>query len=225
MDETKALLLDTWRFFSRHFISICSIMLPIIVPLNLFYAFAGGASTDGGQMFWFTLVLGILIYPLYQAALIFYIAGIISGKVRTRDECYQFSMRSWLPLTLLTVMSTGAVMAGLTLFILPALFVMARLAFSEFYCALHGVNPAASFSASWEATKEKQWVIIGGGIVISLVAVAPLWGLDKLVSLLGIENPVISFLLGTLETLLMAPFTIFGYRVFSLQHTRVNTRR
>ncbi|OUR70071.1 hypothetical protein A9Q77_07790 [Marinomonas sp. 42_23_T18] len=173
-------------------------------------------------MFWLTLTLGVLVYPTYQAALIFYIASTISGNTLSREECYKLSVKPWLPLMLLTVISTGAVMAGLMLFILPALFVMARLAFSEFYCVLNNKNPIASFSASWEATKEKQWVIFGGGMAIFFVSVAPLWGLDKLASLMGINNPVIAFILGTLETLFMVPLTIFGYRVFTLNQSALN---
>lgn len=218
MDEITPLLKDTWRFFSRHFIPICTILLPLIVPLNLFYAFAGSFSAEDNQLFLPTLILGVLVYPVYQAALISYIASTISGNTLSRDACYKLSIQSWFPLTLLTVFSTGAVMAGLMLFILPAFFVMARLAFSEFYCVLNKKGPWMSFSASWEATKEKQWVILGGGAAISIVTIVPLWGLDNLVTLIGIGNPVISFILGTLETLLMVPLTIFGYRVFTLHH-------
>jgi len=224
MDEIIPLLKDTWRFFNGHLIAICSIILPVILPLNLFYAFAQSYSTQEGQMFWLTLTLGVLVYPIYQAALIFYIASTISGKTLSRGACYELSLKSWLPLMLLTVISTAAVITGLMLFILPALFVMARLAFSEFYCVLNNKNPIASFLASWEATKEKQWVIFGGGMAIFFVSVAPLWGLDKLATLMGINNPVIAFILGTLETLLMVPLTIFGYRVYTLEQAVLNKK-
>jgi len=225
MDELSSLLKDTWSFFIRHLVPICVLIIPFIVPLNIFYAVAEIYSTDDNQLFWLAMIPGMLIYPIYQAALILYIASVVSGDYFPRKQYYKLSIKLWLPLMLLYIITTCAVMVGLVLFIFPALIVMARITFSEFYCVLNELKPMASFSASWEATKEKQWIILGGLIAIILVTTVPGWGVEKVVSILDAWNPVFTFILGTIESILTVPLTIFGFRVFTLHQESFYKKR
>lgn len=223
MDELSSLLKDTFGFFSRHLTAICQLVLPCLIPLNLLYAFAGSMSSDLNQVFWLTTILGLLVYPLYQGALIVYMTAFIAGKTLTRAECYRASLRYWRPLFLLSVMTSLAFAVGLFAFILPGLYIVARLAFAEFYCVLEGQEALASMHKSWQETKDKLWLILSGGITIMLVITLPFELIDVGIKQLQIGNPVFTFVLSTLESLLMVLLTIFSYRVFTLiKHNKIS---
>lgn len=216
MDEVKSLLKDTWRFTNAHFSPICLLILPFIIPLNLFLAIVEIYTVDEQLLFWISLIMGVLVYPLYQGAIIFYIASAISNRYLPSAQYYRLAIKYWLPLVLLSAMVLGAVTAGLITFLFPALIIMARLSFAEFYCVLNDEKPIDSFSKSWQETREKQWVILTGGLVIYLVTMVPIWSLETIFSALEMQGAITNFLLASLDLILMVPLTIFSFRVFIL---------
>ena len=175
MDEVSSLVKDSLKFFLHHLSPISHIILPCIIPLNLLYTLAGTYSSDPSQLFWFTTIVGLVAYPLYQGALIAYMASVISGDALTRGQCYRIALVYWRPLFLLSILVSLALMGGLFMFIFPGLYLMARLAFSEFYCVLNKQSPFAALESSWHATKGKEWRILFGGLVLVFIAWLPIW--------------------------------------------------
>ena len=214
MDETSSLVKDSLKFFVHHLGSISRIILPCIIPLNLLYVLASVYSDDPNQLFWFTTVLGLVAYPLYQGALIAYMASVISGEPLTRGQCYGVAVMYWRPLFLLSVVISLALMGGLFMFIFPGLYIMARLAFSEFYCVLNKQSPFSSLEASWHATKDKEWGILLGGGILFVITWLPIWLIENFFSSIGLEHVLITFVLSIIESVLWVTLSVFAYRVF-----------
>ncbi|EAQ67568.1 hypothetical membrane spanning protein [Marinomonas sp. MED121] len=216
MDEVSSLVKDSLTFYRHHIGAISRIILPCIIPLNLLYALAGVYSDDLNQQFWLTSTVGLIVYPLYQGALIAYMASVISGDPLTRGQCYGVALNYWRPLFLLSVLVSLALMTGLFLFILPGFYIMARLAFSEFYCVLNKQAPFTALEASWNATKGIEWRILLGGVTLLLITLLPVWLIENLFALLALEHVIITFIISVFESLLWVTLTVFAYRVFCL---------
>lgn len=224
MKTLKPLLNDTWTFFRAHFVALCSLILPFIIPLDFFYTVIGHYVDNQGYEYWIALIPGALVFPIYQGALILYIASAISGEHIPRKQCYQLALRFWLPLMALYIVTSVAMCAGLLLLIIPALIVWARVTFSEFYCILYEEKAMDAFNLSWENTKEYQWLILGGLLVIFLITTIPVWLIEKAVIALDVWNPIFTFLSGVATSILAIPFTIFGFRVFTTHQETLNTK-
>ena len=216
MDEVSSLVKDSLTFYRHHIGAISRIILPCIIPLNLLYALAGVYSDDLNQQFWLTSTVGLIVYPLYQGALIAYMASVISGDPLTRGQCYGVALNYWRPLFLLSVLVSLALMTVLFLLILPGFYIMARLAFSEFYCVLKKQPPFAALEASWNATKGIEWRILLGGVTLLLITLLPVWLIENLFALLALEHVIITFIISVFESLLWVTLSVFAYRVFCL---------
>jgi len=201
---------------------MCAVIFPFVIPLDIFYSVANYYSTDENHIYWLAVIPGLLLFPIYQGALILYIASAISGDYLPRKQYYKASLRFWLPLMVLYFVTGLAMLGGLLLLLFPALIVMARIAFSEFYCILFQQKPIDAFSASWEQTKEHQWLILSGIVIIILVTTIPVWVVEKTITTLDAWNPVFTFMSGVVSSILTIPITIFGFRVFTMHQEMLN---
>lgn len=225
MQELKPLLNDTWTFYKAHFVGLCSIILPFVIPLDFFYAVIDHYGDTQGYGRWLALIPGVLVLPIYQGALILYIASAISGEPIPRKQCYQLALRFWLPLMLLYIIMTVAICAGLLLLIIPGLIVLARVTFSEFYCILYEEKAINAFRLSWNKTEKYQGLILGGLLVIVLITTIPVWLVEKIIIVLDAWNPMFTFLSGIVSSILAIPLTIFGFRVFTMHQETVKTTK
>lgn len=219
MKDTSQLLYDTWQFFKNHWLGIGIIIAPFIIPLNIAYValeFLSDKEAEPSQFYWLTLGFGAVLYPLYQAAFIIYLASLITGKPMLLSQCYQLSMRFWPSLMLLYVLSTAAMAFGFAILLFPGFIVMARVAFAEFYCLFDGQDPLNAFSKSWESSKPYQWQILKGLIIIIALTSLPFWGIEYLLNNAGAWNPVVAVILGITSTLLSTTTTIFAFRIYTL---------
>ncbi len=212
----STLLKDTWYFFTTHFIGLCAVLLPLLIPLNIISMAAGFYSNDGEQIIWPALILELMAFPLYQGALIFFLATVIKDKHQNVSQYYRQSMKYWFSLMLLYLLMGLAMMGGFILLILPGLIVAARVAFAEFYCLLHEEAPLDAFKSSWEQSREYQWKILGGLLVIGLAIIIPFAVLEWLVAALGLNGAIYTFISSLLASIISACTTIFCFRVFTL---------
>lgn len=216
MNELPILLKDSWRFFHTNLWGLWKILFPIIVPLSLLnsliFEFFPSEKNGWGLLFG----VALLLYPIIQAATIFYISSAITGDPFSRRVCYKLSIKFWAPLFGLYIISSLAIFAGLILIIVPGLIVMARVMFSEFYCLLYKESSIRAFKSSWDQTKDYQWVLLVGVLIISIVTSVPVWLLESAVDWVGMLKLPLMFLIITIEHMLGCVITIFGYRVFTL---------
>jgi hypothetical protein len=212
ISELSVLLVETWQFFISNLVGICSVLMPILLPLTILSAFlAENDMTTLGS------IMGLALYPIYQGAVILYIASVVADEKLTLKQYYRVAARSWLALFILYIFTSLAFVLGILLFVIPGFIVFGRLAFAEFHCLLENKSGTESFSLSWETTKPAQVVLIVGLSII----VTGVVGLSILVELLlsefGISSLFISIIADIMLSVTYVLITTFAFRVYQLE--------
>lgn len=131
---------DSLYFFRRNLGSILMLCLPLVVLEALAKQTvdnAMGTNTSPA----YGLLVGLLFYPLYTAALILFLDARTRGEEPRKRDVLAMSLRLWPTFAVLSAMSTLLIMFGLSLFVLPGLWVMIKLAFSEYLMVLRNLTP------------------------------------------------------------------------------------
>lgn len=101
----------------------------------------------------YELLVGLLFYPLYTGALIMFLdARSRGGDQPGPRELLAMALRMWPTFAVLSALSTLLIMFGLSLFIIPGIWVMVKLVFSEYLLVLRGMTPLMAMRASFEMT-------------------------------------------------------------------------
>ncbi len=216
MPKLAELLKDTWFFLRTNFTGLCAVLLPLLIPLNFISTAAEYYSSDEAQYVWLAIIFEITAFPLYQGALVFFLAAMVKGEQLPVSQYYKLAVKFWLPLILLYLATGLAMLGGFLLLILPGLIVAARVAFAEFYCLLHEQAPLDAFKSSWEQARKYQWTILAGLLVIALAVIILFSVLDWVVVMLGLNGAPYTFISSVAASILYASTTIFCFRVFTL---------
>ncbi len=217
----QGLLMDSFRFFRNHLFSILLIILPFVLPIELFRAYyvaslAGRETSFASDLP--VVVLGLLAYPFYAGGLIFFIASQISGTRLSVRSCWLLALKYWWPFLLLSLLLAALSGLGFLLFIVPGVIVLVRFSFSEFELLLKAQGPPDALRRSWDETKPYFWLILGGFLVISAAFYVPYFGLLFVLGDLKVELGLFESVLNALYPVLGALFTIFRFRVYDLMN-------
>ncbi|MEM6581343.1 MAG: hypothetical protein AAF699_08730 [Pseudomonadota bacterium] len=194
--------------------TLTSVVLPFYLAIDLFDMWLATRPIPGTDLSLLAYVPLILFYPLYQAAIIFFVASAVSDRRLGVNACLKLASRVWVPLFILSVISAPIIWIGLALLIIPGLFVIARLLFAQFYCIFDGMNPVDAIKASWNETMELQWTILGGLVLVVLACTMPILLLQQIVVSLGALNIVTAILISVLGAVLSTPPTVFAFRMY-----------
>ncbi len=223
MNNLKKLLIETWFFFKGNISGICAVIMPFIIPLTILdSAFEYFFQEEMGAVYWLFFFVGVVVYPIYQGAMILYLASVVTDEYLPKSQYYRLAIRSWVPLMVLYILVSLALMAGFLLLVIPGVVVMGRTVFSEFYCLFQSKSGIDSFAESWKATKRTQWILIGGIIVISICTSLPVYGIEYILEYVELSNPVFSFSINIVGSVLTTLFTIFAFRVYTLEVDQFN---
>lgn len=225
MSILKDSINDSVNFFKNNIKPICLIILPIVIPIEIVSAVVEHYHNDRDTFsttYWLPLLLGLLLYPIYQGALIFYIVSAITNEYLPLKQYYQLAIKFWFPLFFLYLITSGVVLAGIIFFIVPGIFAMSRVVFSEFYCLLHKQSSSEAFSSSWNKTKEHQWLILKGIIIIYSLILLPYITLSYIIGALSLWNPLISIIIGCSLSVFLSLITIFSFRIYTLDPDNLN---
>lgn len=215
----STLLSDSYIFFRKHLSAIAAIILPIVIPFEIFAAVYQHLIITGEVTLTDQLILmfvGLMIYPVYAGGLVFYIASVLRREAIDNNTAWRMAWANWGRYLMVTVLVGSAVMFGLSLLIVPGIFLAARFAFSEFELLLGGQGPVDAIGKSWNLTREHMWFLAGGFVLITLALYAPYVLLEYLLSP---ESPlywVISSVLSVVVSLFGALYTIFAFRIYDL---------
>ena len=167
-----SLLRDAWYFVRRHAVRLALLCLPLLLleslARNLLAPHLGDwqASAD--------LLAGLLFYPIYGAALILYLDTRSRGLAPGLAALLAMALRLWPSLALLTALSSLLILLGASLFILPGLWLMVRLAFADFLVVLQGFTPLAALGDSMALTRGQFWRLF----TVVMAVMLPLWWLE-----------------------------------------------
>lgn len=206
-----SILRDAWYFYHRQVAYLALLCLPLLLleslARNLLAPHVGDwqGSAD--------LLAGLLFYPVYAAALILYLDTRSRGLTPGTAALLAMALRLWPSLALLTALSSLLILLGASLFILPGLWLMVRLAFADFLVVLQGFTPLAALGDSMALTRGQFWRIF----LVMMAVMLPLWSLEAWLSgLLGEGDLAPHVLLESLIGFAQLFVVVALYRAFML---------
>lgn len=208
-----SVLRDSFIFFSRNLHSIAPLCLPLIAVECLLRAVVSGL-VPAAHSPTYELLVGLVVYPLYSAALILFLDARSQGRRPSLRNLLAASALLWPSFAVLAGLSTLLIMLAASAFVLPALWVMVKLAFAEYLLVLRGLTPLQAMRESFMLTIGHFWSLLA----CVLLVIVPLWLLDDwTLQLLG-EQPdaVGSLLLDILNGFLQLFSTVVLFRCFML---------
>ncbi len=208
-----SVLRDSLYFFRRHLISIAGLCLPLVIIealcSQLLYDQLGDDASPA-----YGLLVGLLFYPLYSAALILYLDARTDGHEPLKRNLLARAVQLWPSFALLVLLSSLLIMAGISLFILPGIWVMTNLVFAEYLLVLQGRAPIQAMRESFQMVNGNFWRIL----VCMLGVMAPLWLFNGLT--LGLlpeqSSPALELLVSVVNSFLQLFSTVVLFRLFML---------
>ena len=206
-----SILRDAWYFYHRHVAHLALLCLPLLLLESLARHLLSPHLGDWQGSA--DLLAGLVFYPVYGAALILYLDTRTRGLKPGTAALLTMALRLWPSLALLTALSSLLILLGASLFILPGLWLLMRLAFADFLVVLQGFTPLAALGDSMALTRGQFWRIF----MVMMVVMLPLWGLEAwLFDLLGEDEPAPRVLLETLFGFAQLFVVVALYRGFVL---------
>jgi hypothetical protein len=212
-----SVLRDSWYFFSHNLPAITRLCLPLIILEGVLLQQVSSLAADESAATW-RLLAGLLFYPLYSAALILFLDARSNGLQPRGRDLLAAGLRLWPSFALLTGLNTLAILLGASLFVLPGLWLMVKLAFAEYLLVLRGLSPLKSLHASFTMSSGYFWPML----TCILMAMLPLWLLDAWIqsSPLFAEGTLASLLLGCTSRFLQLFSSVVLFRLFMLRSTQ-----
>lgn len=210
-----AILRDAWFFYSRHFLTIVRLCLPLILLESL---------TRLGIDHWLgdnappalDLLVGLIFYPLYVGALILFLDARSRGHDPALGAVYARALPLWPALAVLSGLGTLLILLGASLFVLPGIWVMVKIAFAEYLLVLRGLTPLAALKQSFQLTRGHFLLVLG----CVMTVLSPVWMLEVWIAaqLFADETPPLlpAMLLDGVVGLLQLLPTIMLFRCFML---------
>ena len=206
-------LRDAFHFFSRHLPFIATLCLPLIAAECLARALVA-SLVDPAHSPAYELLVGLFFYPLYSAALILFLDARSQGQRPATSKLLAAALPLWPSFAVLAGLTTLLIMLSGALFLPLALWVMVKLAFSEYFLVLRGLPPLQAMRESFLLSVGHFWSLLA----CVLLVIVPLWLLDDwTLQLLG-EQPdaVGSLLLDMVNGFLQLFSSVVLFRCFML---------
>lgn len=204
---------DSLYFFRTHVFSIVRLCLPLLVLQSLAEQLVDQHVQSEARGA-FDILVGLLFYPIYTAALILYLDSRSNGEQPSLRLLLGMGLRLWPRFALLAAICSLGVLLGMALYLLPGLWLMARLAFSEYLMVLRGLGPLAAIKQSFELTRGPFWQVLG----CVLAVLVPLWLIDFASAALwpGDESLLVSLVIDCANGLVQLLTTVVLFRLFML---------
>lgn len=214
-------LRDSLYFFKRHLGRIAQLCLPLVILEALLQQ--GVDTALGPEGFpGYSVIVGLLVYPLYTAALILFLDARSRGEAPHTRDLLATALTLWPRFALLTALNTLLILVGISLYILPGLWLMVTLAFSEYLVVLRGLPPLAAMKESLNMSRGNFWRVL----LCILCVMGPLWLLKGVsVSVYpSPQNPVLSLLIDSVHSFLQLFTSVVLFRLFMLIEAKPDKR-
>ncbi|WP_296258833.1 MULTISPECIES: YciC family protein [unclassified Pseudomonas] len=204
---------DSLYFFRRNFASILTLCLPLVVLEALTKQLLASASGPDSSASW-QLLIGLLFYPLYTGALILFLSAKTRSETPAKRDLLAATLRMWPTFAVLTALSTLLIMAGLSLFIAPGVWVMIKLVFSEYLLVLRGLGPLEAMRESFRMTRGHM-VRILTCVLFVYIPLSVLEALSYYV-LPDQQSPLLSLAVDSISSFLQLFISVAMFRLFML---------
>jgi hypothetical protein len=214
-----SVLRDSLYFFRRHLANIIPLCLPLVVlealVTQLLYQQLGDQASPA-----YSMLVSLLFYPLYSAALILYLDTRSNGQEIPKRELFARAMQLWPQLALLIMISSLLIMAGLALLVFPGVWIMINLVFAEYLLVLRGLPVVQSMRESARMTTGHFMRIM----LCVLAVLAPIWLIDGLLLMaIPVPSPAAELAMDSLSGFLQLFSTVVLYRLFMLLESEAST--
>jgi len=206
-------LRDSLYFFQRNLGRIVPLCLPLVVLEALLQQLVD--HSQGPDAFpGYSVIVGLLVYPLYTAALILFLDARSRGESPRTLALLSASLSLWPRFALLTAVNTLLILVGLSLYFLPGIWLMVMLAFAEYLLVLRNMQPL-------EAIRESMCLARGNFLRILLCilcVMGPLWMLKGASMAIYPEpqNPALSLIIESVHSFLQLFTSVVLFRLFML---------
>ena len=206
-------LRDSLFFFKRYLVSIVQLCLPLVI-VEAFLQQVVDRATGPESFAASSIIVGLVIYPLYTAALILFLDARSRGEPPRNRDLLAMAATLWPRFALLTALNTLLILLGISLYFLPGLILMVMLAFGEYLLVLRGLNPLHAMKESLRLTRGHFWRIL----LCILCVMTPLWLLKgaSLAVYPEPQNPVIAVLIDSAHSFLQLFTSVVLFRLFML---------
>jgi len=197
-------LRDSFYFFQRNLGAIVQLCLPLVI-LEALLQQVLDHSLGPDAFPGYSVVVGLLVYPLYTGALILFLDARTRGESPRTLDVLAMAVTLWPRFALLTAIST--------LLILLGLWLMVTLAFAEYLLVLRGMSALSAMKESFRLTRGHFWRIL----VCLLCVMTPLWLLKgATVAVYPEPNPVLGVLIDSAQSFLQLFTSVVLFRLFML---------
>jgi hypothetical protein len=206
-------LRDSFYFFRINLWAIMRLCLPLVVVEALARELVARVSGPDTTVM-YDVAVGLLFYPLYTAALILFLDARTDGYDPQGRHLLGKALHLWPRFALMAAISTLLIMFGMWLFVLPGLYLMIKLSFSEYLLVLRNISPLQAMRESFDMTKGKFWPILFTLMTIMI----PLWLLDGLSAMAWTDTQPtpLRLLIDSINSFLQLLPSVVLFRLFML---------
>lgn len=212
-------LIETFIFFRAYARDIATFLLyatfPVIIIEN-FISYYAITYDFPMEIKYLPIILHFLYQPIYTGGLICLISKIILGEKWNIKECLLVGLGCWINLLLVNIISSLMVILGLFAFIIPGLFIFARLSLAEFSVVLDRLSPVEALYHSNKISKGFTWQIIGSALLLSAILLGFQFLIHIAIVTLSLKNLFTFMVSELLIIILWSTFTILLFRFYDL---------
>jgi len=212
-------LIETFSFFRAYARDIVTFLLYATVPVIIIENFISYYAINYNFPFeikHLPIIVHFFYQPIYTGGLIYLISKIVVGEKWDIKGCLSVGLSCWVNLLLVNIVSSLMVILGLFAFIIPGLFIFARLSLAEFCVVLDRLSPMEALLHSNKMSRNVTWQIITSALLLSII----LLGFQLLIHLaivtFSLENIFTFMITELLIIILWSTFTILFFRFYDL---------
>jgi hypothetical protein len=210
------ILKDTLSFYRQHISYFVAIMLPLVIPLEIFNAavrLGWQPETPALTQELPYLLATLVVYPIYQGALVLAVHQLLQGNKPQVKDLWSRGSSFWFVIVVVNVIYYVAVFLGLMMFIIPGIFLAMRLMLAEQNAVLNMENPFEAIKSSWEDTSDQFGLIFFGSLILGVGTLLVVWPLYSVVGSLSDNSPIALIIPAVIQSLLYPLLVVFYMRV------------
>jgi len=212
-------LIETFSFFWAYARDIVTFLVYATVPVIIIENFISYYAINYNFPFeikHLPFIVHFLYQPIYTGGLIYLISKIVVGEKWDIKGCLLVGLSCWVNLLLVNIISSLMVILGLFAFIIPGLFIFARLSLAEFSVVLDKINPMEALLHSNKMSRNFTWQIITSALLLSVILLGFQFLIHLAIVTFSLENVFIFMITELLIIIVWSTFTILFFRFYDL---------
>ncbi|WP_290703172.1 YciC family protein [Amphritea sp.] len=169
------------------------------------------------MMFYLT---SLIFLPIYVGATIAYLESVVNEQPISTTEALKIGLTRWWPLLITKMLGAFGIVIGLFLFFIPGIYVLVRLAFSEYHSVIEKAGPTEALKNSWDDTSEFFWPLVNGLAVLFVILLGGNLLLEALLQVMGIDSVLLRSLLDIVFGFLNCLYTVYGFRLYCVMREK-----